>query len=254
MTRILLADVGNTRVKWAVSDGDRLSPQRAADHARWTADDWAREVLATGGRVDRVAAVTVAGEQPRAALVAAAARHDIDDVRFYASTAAGCGVTNAYPRPELLGADRWAAMVGARALFGARACCVVDVGTAATVDAITATGQHLGGFIVPGPRLMVASLLHGTSDLASHSARSDPNERALFADNTRDAIERGCRVTLAALVDRACHALARDAGDAPVLVLTGGAAGEVAPYVVTAIEHVPDLVLQGVFCLARSDT
>lgn len=254
MTRILLADIGNTRVKWAVSDGDRLSPQQAADRARWTEDDWDREVLAASGRIDRVAAVTVAGEQPRAALVAAAARHGIDDVRFYASTAAACGVTSAYPRPELLGADRWAAMVGAHALFGARACCVVDIGTAATIDALTATGQHLGGFIVPGPRLMVASLLHGTSDLASHSARSDPHERALFADNTRDAIERGCRVTLAALVDRSCEELARDAGAAPVLVLTGGAAGEVAPYVVTAVEHVPDLVLQGIYRLAQSDT
>ncbi len=245
----LLVDVGNTRVKWATYEGDRLSAQRAATHGTWSVDDWERELFDPRLRIGGVAAVAVAGEATRARLIEAAARRGIDDVVFHATTAEACGVRNAYCEPRLLGADRWAAVIGAWHLRGHRACCVVDIGTAATVDAVEATGRHLGGFIVPGPRLMAQSLHAGTSDLAAHSAASTANERTLFADNTRDAIERGCRVALAALVDRAQAELARVAGSTPALVMTGGAAPDVAPFVLAPVEIVPDLVLRGVLCL-----
>jgi type III pantothenate kinase len=127
---------------------------------------------------------------------------------------------------------------------------VVDVGTATTVDAVTGDGRHLGGFIVPGPRLMAASLLHGTSDLAAHAAASGGDGSAQFASNTRDAIERGAVVALAALADRSVDELAQLAGTRPLLLLTGGAAGLVAPYLRTPARHEPDLVLQGLALLA----
>jgi type III pantothenate kinase len=246
----LLVDVGNTRVKWATDEDGRLSAQHAAAHAHWSVDDWELELF-DGQRIDSVAAVSVAGSDSRQALVAAATRRGIDDVRFFATTAAACGVRNAYRDPALLGVDRWAAVIGAHHLFGAHACCVVDVGTAATIDAVDAHGRHLGGFIVPGPGLMVRSLLSGTSDLAVHTAASTVNAATLFADNTRDAIERGCRVTLAALIDRSHGELARAAGEVPALVVTGGAAAEIVPYVLARLELVPDLVLYGVSRLAR---
>ena len=246
---MLVVDIGNTRVKWARWDGQRLSPQQAAAHTHWTIEDWDRELFGDV-HVDRVAAVTVAGESSRTLLVDAAARRGISEVQFVASTAEADGVRNGYRDPRLLGADRWAAVVGAYHMFGPAPCCIVDVGTAATVDAIDATGKHLGGFIVPGPRLMVGSLLTGTSDLAAHTAASVVNDGPLFADNTRDAIERGCRVTLAALVDRAVAELARMTGTSPQLVVTGGAAAAVAPYVLAPLEFVPDLVLYGVVRLA----
>jgi len=106
-------------------------------------------------------------------------------------------------------------------------------------------GRHCGGYIVPGPRLMVASLLHGTSDLASFHATSPPGMGPVFADNTRDAIERGCRVALAAWVDRCVADASKLLGTAPRLLLTGGALPEVRPYLEARGEEVPDLVLQG---------
>ncbi len=79
---------------------------------------------------------------------------------------------------------------------------------------------------------MVASLLRSTSDLSSHHASSGAARTdAGFADNTRDAIERGCRLALAALVDRSvADAAARLGRATPRLLLTGGAAPELLPY------------------------
>lgn len=247
---MLVVDIGNSRVKWATCRHGSLSAHRAAAHAHWNVDDWERELFADAAAVERVAAVSVAGAASRHALTEAAARRGITDVVFHASAAAACGVRNAYRDPSLLGVDRWAAVIGAHHLYAPRACCVVDVGTATTIDAVAGDGRHLGGFIVPGPELMVHSLLAGTSDLASHTAASTVNTRTLFADNTRDAIERGCRVTLAAAIDRCLAELARTVAATPVVVVTGGAAGDVTPYVLATVELVPDLVLHGVSKLA----
>ena len=247
---MLLVDIGNTRVKWATHAGGRLSPQRAAEHGVWTVADWQRELFC-GQRIGSVLVATVAGDDSRRALEAAARSAGAARVEFVTSTAAAAGVRNAYSNPQLLGVDRWVAMIGAYDLARG-ACCVVDIGTAATLDAVDATGQHLGGFIVPGPQLMVRSLHAGTSDLAARTAASGGGGAELFAVNTRDAIERGCRVALAALVDRTQAETARRTGTTPRLLCAGGAMDDVLPYVLSTHERVPDLVLRGLARIAHA--
>jgi type III pantothenate kinase len=247
---MLLVDIGNTRVKWAAWSGGELAPQHAAEHAGWSARDWQRELF-SGVQFERVWVATVAGASSRDALRAAAAASGVTDLEFVASTASACGVVNAYPQPGLLGVDRWMALIGAYHRERA-ACCVVDIGTAATIDAIDGHGRHLGGFILPGPRLMGAALRAGTSDLESHAAQSPAGGGQLFADNTRAAIDRGCRVALASMVDRSVAELERLSGQTPQLIVTGGASSEVMPYVVSAGRCVPDLVLQGLAVVAQS--
>lgn len=245
---ILLVDIGNSRVKWALFDGANLGPQQAAAHAGWSADDWGRALLTAPG-IRRVVAVTVAGEATQSCLREAARALPGCEVEFVVTTASAAGVRNGYREPRLLGADRWVAAIAAHHLAGA-ACCVVDVGTAATIDAVTADGQHLGGYIVPGPQLMVNSLLRGTSDLSAHTAASVAGAVTGFADNTREAIERGCVVTLAGLAEHSVRELGQLAGSPPALFFTGGAAGQVVPHVTYPLRHVPNLVLQGLAILS----
>jgi type III pantothenate kinase len=245
---MLLVDIGNSRVKWSVCDDGALAPQRAAAYAGWSSDDWARELFTEPG-IDGVAVASVAGGEGVERLRAAALARAQCDLQVVTTSSEAAGVRNAYPEPRLLGVDRWLAVIAAHHLTHA-ACCVVDVGTAATIDAVTAEGRHLGGFIVPGPRLMVSSLLRNTSDLESHSAASVTDGAALFANNTRDAIERGAVVALAALADRSAEDLERMTGRQPNLVLTGGAAPLVLPHLRRDAQHVPDLVLQGLAVLA----
>ncbi len=240
---ILLVDIGNTRVKWATLVDGRLSPQRAAGYAQWSAVDWQHELFG-GPPVERVLAATVAGGDSRRALEAAARKAGTMRVDFVASTAALAGVRNAYPDPGLLGVDRWVAVIGAITSRAARAAWSTSVRQRRLTPS-THRASIWGGFIVPGPQLMVRSLHAGTSNLAAYTAASPVGGTQLFADNTRDAIERGCRVALAALVDRTCEELARRTHSAPRLYCTGGAVDEVLPYVLTTYEQVPDLVLHG---------
>jgi type III pantothenate kinase len=245
---ILLVDLGNSRVKWALSREGRLGAQHAAAYAGWSVEDWQRSLFAEPG-IERVVAARVGGGPDAEALDAAARRATGRAVTFVATSSAAGGVRNAYPDPGLLGVDRWLAVIGAFNRVGG-ACCVADVGTAATVDGVEADGRHLGGFIVPGPDLMMRALWRGTADLAIHTATSGEAAGSLFADNTRDAIERGCRLAVATLVDRSVREMTRRLGTEPRLLLTGGAASAVAGLLETSADPVPDLVLQGLAIVA----
>ena len=247
----LLVDIGNSRVKWSLLDRDSLGSQRAADHAAWQVEDWQRTLFAAPG-IDRVLAASTCASA--AALLDTAARGATGrPVEFVRSTREAAGVRNAYRDPGLLGVDRWLAVIAAHARVDGP-CCVADFGTATTFDAIDADGTHLGGYIVPGPALMVASLHAGTSDLAHRTAVSGVAGDAPLADNTRDAIERGCRLAAAAFVDRGVRDVSARLGVAPRLLLTGGAASQVAALLETPADVVEDLVIQGLAALSRSST
>jgi type III pantothenate kinase len=246
---MLLVDIGNSRVKWATYDHGQLGPQSASAYSNWTMDDWRRALFQAPG-VDNVLVASVAGEASVAALTEAARLETGRPAVFVSTSREAGGVRNAYPEPRLLGVDRWLAAIAAYRLARG-ACCVADVGTAATLDGVSGDGQHLGGFIVPGPELMMRSLWRGTSDLASHTATSGAAAAgALFAANTRDAIERGCRLAVAAMVDRAVVEMTRRLGSTPELFLTGGGASGIEALVETPARHVPDLVLRGLAVVA----
>ncbi|HEY6640911.1 type III pantothenate kinase [Povalibacter sp.] len=240
---ILLFDIGNTRIKWATLDERGLASQSAGIHGDWDAPTFIRETVAELPRPDRVLVSNVGGQRIGDLLRECIAERWNLDVEFVASSAAACGVRNAYPVPANLGVDRWLGVIAAHARQQ-RLTCVVGVGTAMTIDGVDASGQHLGGVIVPGPDLMVGSLLRNTSEIArraEHGVRGD----ALFADNTLGAIHQGAAHALAALVEHSMNTLQRQYGAQPSLLLTGGAAPIIERLIDVSFESIPDLVLRG---------
>jgi type III pantothenate kinase len=244
---MLLVDVGNSRVKWAMLSGGELGPQSASVCHAWGRHewlDWARSVGAAG----RVLVANVAGADVARELSAALQSTGSEQVEFVQSTAAAAGLRNAYRDPQQLGVDRWVALIGAWHLQRG-ACCVLDIGTAATMDAATADGQHLGGYIVPGPGLMRESLHAGTSDLAGRwSVNIDGGDDSL-ADNTRDAIDEGVPLCVAAFADRVVEDVAAMLGETPALWVTGGGAGPVLSLLRNRFRVAHDLVLRGLAVL-----
>jgi type III pantothenate kinase len=246
---ILLLDIGNTRIKWAQFDGQSLGAQTAQPHANWTRDDAIATLACSMPRPDRVLVSNVGG--PRMAEVLKSAFSDQWQLtpEFVESRASAAGVRNSYAEPAKLGVDRWMAMIGARALE-ARAACVVSVGTAMTIDGLDAQGRHLGGVIVPGPNLMVGSLLRSTSEIARRAEHGNVASD-LLADNTLGAIMQGATHALAALIERAAETIALEAQQPPTVLLTGGAAPRVGQALRIACKSVPDLVLRGLAVIAQ---
>ena len=246
----LLVDIGNTRVKWAVARGARPARMGARVHGGDPAG--MRAVIARApANVDRIVAVNVAGPRFERALAAAARTRFGVRPEFVRSSRTVHGVRNGYRDPWRLGADRWVGIIGARELARGKAVLVANIGTALTLDAVDASGRHLGGAIAPGPSFMVESLLNGTHGIRRRARGDAPNGAALFAGNTASAIAAGARFAAAALIERAVEEAARALGSRPVLVLTGGGAADIGKRVRAGRRVVPDLVLRGLAVFAR---
>jgi type III pantothenate kinase len=239
--RVLAVDAGNSRIKWGLHDGEG-----------WLVQDWIATAHAAGigrrwanlPRPDAVFACNVAGDGVRRAFAAPARRLRLA-IRFVASRARQCGVTSSYDRPSQLGADRWAALIGAWHLFHGP-CVVVNAGTTMTVDALTGEGVFLGGIIVPGTDLMRVSLARNTAGLKPLAGRY-----AYFPACTADAIASGAINALGGAIER-MHRFMREAGLAtPLVVVSGGTAGIVAPELNVPVEVVDNLVLEGIVHIAH---
>jgi type III pantothenate kinase len=259
---ILLVDIGNTRAKSAVLRGSRLSAPRALPH-RAGGTGMAALVRAAPRDIQRVVAVCVMGARYERALAQAVRARFGLRTEFIRSTRAAAGVRNGYRDTWRLGADRWVGVIAAHALAGARPAVVVNIGTALTVDAVTGDGRHLGGAIVPGPSTMIESLLAGTHGIrrraqgarernsARGARRPSAKARKLFAADTASALDAGAAFAAAAFIDRSFDESRRLLGAGPLLLLSGGAAPALQPYIKSPVRRVPDLVLRGLAVLAQ---
>lgn len=247
---MLLIDVGNTRIKWAIHADGVLGPQHAQAHAGWSLENVRGQIFASVARPDRVIVSNVGGPRLASLLVEAATQVWGLQPTFVQATAAAAGIRSAYAEPGKLGVDRWLGMIAAHDMVPA-AVCVVSIGTAMTIDGLDANGAHLGGLITPGPQLMVRSLLGGTSDIAARAGAVQPTD-ALFATDTGTAIHNGARHALAALIVHASQRIAEQVNDQPTLVLTGGASALIETLVTLDHKTIPDLVLRGLAVLAKS--
>ena len=245
---VLLVDIGNTRVKWARFANGRLQKQRAAAHEGWQAEDFEERLVGRARGIERIIVASVGGARQDRSLTAAA-RRVIGAVPQFVLTARRLGgVHTAYAQPWRLGVDRFVAAIAAHRMAPRRAVCIVDIGTAMTIDLVDARGGHVGGAIIPGPRLMVASLLRGTSGILNRSGGKAVG-KSLFARDTRAGIEQGALYAAAGVVDRAVTEAHRALGASPLVLLTGGAAPAIHPLIRSTHSSVPDLVLRGLVAL-----
>lgn len=226
---ILCLDAGNSRLKFGLFDGGRWLLQDALHYAAF--DELPARLPA---RPKRIVACNVAGEPARLRIEALAGKLGLA-ADWLSSSAAACGVSNAYDRPQQLGADRWAALIAARALH-AGAAAVVMAGTATTIDAIDGSGLFRGGLILPGLSLMRAALAGNTADLP----HANGNFRAL-PTNTDDAIVSGSIHATLGAIARVRAML----GDDALCLLSGGAATELAPHLDPPCRLIDNLVLEG---------
>lgn len=240
----LLIDLGNTALKWCLP-GEEDNPHTVVHRdTEGYKNKLYEEWLAL--KLSRVVGCTVAAPEIAFSMTKFFNDHGIKwewvrpQASFHCPT---FSLENRYARTGQLGADRWYAAVGAvdelRGIAHDASILVVQMGTAATVDAILNLGggryQFLGGRIAPGPTLMHKVLRNGIPALAS-----DIGSWASFPNSTADAMATGILDAQAGLVQLALHELRKYAPSTRVL-LSGGASA----FVVDRLrEFIPDLIVR----------
>jgi type III pantothenate kinase len=155
--------------------------------------------------------------------------------------------------PAAVGADRLASALATWRRFGAAV--VVDFGTAVTVNAVSATGEFLGGAILPGAELSARALASGTArKVGAESAAALRRPARLPGRSTTEAVSAGVAYGLAGAVDRLVAETAAALGGRPALVATGGGAKRIVPLCRTKFRVLPDLVLEGLARAASEST
>jgi type III pantothenate kinase len=270
----LLIDAGNSRIKWALvqPDGTQLSSGAlshddvSAPRARSGSQAaWGHGPAPCGAWLSNVAGTEVA-TQIAALVTAHWPQLPLTTIR---ASAQQCGVTNCYTTPHALGSDRWAGMIGAHAAFPGEHLLLATFGTATTLEALRADGAFIGGLIAPGWTLMMRSLGEHTAQLPTLDAararglldasRSDDMADAarrgpFFATDTPHSLSAGCTLAQAGLIERMWRDL-QDEWQVPVrLVVSGGAADEVASALKVPHTRHDSLVLSGLALIAAEDT
>lgn len=229
----LLIDIGNSRIKWAWAEGRELLPERAGNGEFPDLERACRP--ATASRPAEVLLSSVAGaERARQVTELCNVRWGLAP-RVLSSREEQGGVRNGYAEPAQLGVDRWLAIIGAVAAHG-KPVVVWDLGTASTLDAVDASGQHLGGWILPGPTTMLDALVKDTKlkvppDL-QHAGGIAPGR------STAECIRRGVLAGQVGALNRFMEHVTEHIGAKPRLVVVGGAASAVLAHLDT--EHIRD--------------
>lgn len=248
----LMIDIGNSCFKWAFCQQDVLMPQQRLSYHHSNLDDLLTQAWATVTPPESIWVANVAGVQIDEQLTQWIQKSWQLTPVFVRTPPQSQGVTNGYHQAEQLGVDRWLALLAAYQMEKRRLC-VVDCGTAVTLDVVSATGQHQGGLIIPGVTLMQHALCQHTQALSSAIEGTVHAHQQILAQDTQTGIVLGTLNAVIGLLEQVLRSLARV--DEPIsLLLTGGSVPGLLPLLNRPYQYIPDLVLRGLVLTAHQNS
>jgi type III pantothenate kinase len=247
---ILAIDVGNSFVKCAVVDADRVLGREsiATKTCENTTqlDDMVRRVSGTVLSIEKAIVSSVVPSITARAVSATergmGMKPQVVDCKMHLP------FDLAVALPSQVGADRLCAAAGAVAL-NRRNAIVVDAGSAVTVDAVK-NGSFLGGIIAAGPSIALRGLHQYASQLPAIdlSRASEPFPKTF--DTTETAMTLGATVGCAGAIRELVRYLEAALGNRPKKYVTGGLGGLFAPRLPQSWYFDPDLTLKGLYVIA----
>ncbi len=244
---ILLIDIGNTNLKWAMLQTGKLSPITAKSHQDVAADRLAAESWSGMRPPDAIYLANVAGTDLESGLINWMLSEWNRRPRIVHPVAKMLGVTNGYRDPAQLGVDRWLTLLAVRGQVSGPVC-IVDCGTAITLDLMDSEGSHFGGLILPGLNLMRESLLQQTRIPRVTHVPVD----TLFARDTASAVASAAINSAAALIERTMRQAAELCNEPPRLILTGSDAAQISARLAIPFRIDGELVMKGLAVFAET--
>jgi len=239
---VLCLDVGNTNLKWSEFRLQDLYSKQSGEIA--IVSEIKTENLDeefAGLEVVPVWVSHVASEKIKQLLIDWFKKNWGVVPQFVISGAEYCGLINSYNAPQDLGVDRWMAMLAGMKM-SKNDVCIIDAGTAVTLDVIDRSGNHQGGVIMPGKLLMHQSLINNTSNI-----KMSDGDLCGLANNTSDAVSSGVIACVLGGVERVLDDVRVRYPEIEVII-TGG---DACLFRDNGWMEVSDLVLKGVGLVAQ---
>lgn len=230
---LLAIDAGNTNITFAVFDGSALQADwRISTVTRRTGDEYAALLFTLfaerGLAASDIDGVVVSSVVP--AIVDALTRffrkHLGVNSPLFLSPEMDLGMKVNYSPTSDVGADRVANAIAARAKYGGKVI-VVDFGTGTNLDAVSESGEYLGGAIAPGIEIALEALVARAAKL--RGVQLIAPEKAI-ADTTAGSLQSGMIFGYAGLIDALVDRFQEEMGGGAKVIATGGLADVVAPH------------------------
>ncbi|MGB0098064.1 MAG: type III pantothenate kinase [Solirubrobacteraceae bacterium] len=243
---LLVVDVGNTQTHFGVFPDDH---EQLAQHWRFaTVRESTRDELGAalanllglrGMGFDAITASIVSSTVPQLSVEwTAMADRYLGHEMVVVGPSIRTGMPIRIDNPHEVGADRLVNSVAAYDRVRGT-CVVVDFGTAITYDAVSASGEYLGGIITPGAEISIEALYERAAKLPKVELATP---RSLIGKSTVDAIRSGIVFGFAGQVEGIVRRLRAELGPATVVIATGGLAQALVPYVEETIDEVDELL------------
>jgi len=237
---ILDLDIANSLSKWRLKDS--ISNEVRSRGIVGTAEEWQ-----PGWNIPDLGAVEVIriSNADDADILRGSIdllRHQVNYVHVAQSSGRALGVTNGYEEPQQLRVDRWLGVLAGYQLTGG--CCVVDCSSAITIDFVFPGGRHLGGYVLPGLRLMKEILQLGTHNVAI-DLDSEAEELLAPGRQTTEAVNHGIYIAAVSAINHVYLEICRKEDKVLPLLLTGDDAQIVARGVQPSYSIWPDMVYGG---------
>lgn len=209
-----LFDCGNTCIKFALfTEEQGLSQHQFIDYS--ILHSFVKKLFVLYPMPDEIKISSVTRTERLETLLTNIAEFTDIPPTIAVSQSAAFGLTNQYDQAQTLGIDRWLAMLAAWDIYH-ESTLVVDLGTALTIDYITADGKFEGGLILPGLKSLRDALL---KDTAIRNIPELPYTNEL-GHNTSACISSGIHYAIVGSI----LALHQSLPDVKSVVLSGGRA------------------------------
>ena len=250
---ILLIDLGNTRLKWALapSHGNMSSDFTEQGYSTHDSPNQLSQFdqLSKNQIIEKIICSSVISEDKTLALKKHCQTIMPQAAWFQINGASAIKhLGSQYDEAQQLGADRRAMALGAHQMFPGKHILVVGAGTATTIDLITPT-QYMGGWIFPGMSLMTSALNANTAQLPNVSTE-DQASSLKIGTNTNDGIYQGILASHVGAITMAQEYVKNQQMTLDLMIVTGGNAKKLIGYLKDSgssltIHHEEQLVLKG---------
>ena len=250
---ILLIDIGNTRLKWAIASTNGDLHSDFIDQGASMNDSPNQlaqfDQISKNQTIEKIICSSVITEDKTLALKKHCQTIMPQASWFQINGASAIEhLSSQYDQAQQLGSDRRAMVMGAHQMFPGKHILVIGAGTATTIDFITST-HHMGGWIIPGMTLMTNALNLNTAQLPNVST-DDQGSSLKIGTNTNDGIYQGVLASHIGAVMMAQEYVKNQKMTLDLMIVTGGNAKNLIGYLKGSfspltIHHEEQLVLKG---------
>lgn len=225
---ILFFDIGNSYIKWALGGDEKPSAlklfglcNRESIQHKMTENNFLNQGTEEIElkNITRIVISSVSDAHVLTIIAEFCQNHHLPQPILLSSQSQWGQLRNAYAHPERMGVDRWLTMIAAWDQYH-QACMIVDCGSAITIDTITDSGEHLGGYIVPGLK-MLQNALTGTTEKVHLYDDEDLVTAQDYGDSTTAAVKKGCQFMAVDFIDN-CWKRYQNNYPGAKLIITGG--------------------------------